>query len=53
MKEWISNKLEALAFLLGRLGTKEAQALPGIIGVIISWILNRAAEVVGWVSKNL
>ena len=28
-------------------------ALPGIIGSIISWILNRAKEVVGLLSQNL
>ena len=32
---------------------KAAEALPGIIGGIISWILNRAKDVVGWVSHNL
>ena len=32
---------------------KAGEALPGIIGMIISWVLNRAAEVVGWVSQNL
>ena len=41
-KEWVRSKLKALAFLLGRLGIKAAEALPGIIGGIISWILNRA-----------
>ena len=45
--EWIRNKLKALASLLGRLGIKAAEALPGIIGGIISWILNRARDVVG------
>ena len=49
LKEWIKNKLKALASLLGRLGIKTAEALPGIIGAIISWILNRAKDVVGWV----
>ena len=53
LKEWIRNKLKALASLLGRLGMKAAEALPGIIGGIISWILNRAKDVVGWVSQNL
>ena len=53
MKEWIRNKLKALASLLGRLGVKAAEALPGIIGGIISWILNRAKHVVGWVLQNL
>ena len=53
VKKWLRNKLKALASLLGRLGMKTAEALPGIIGAIISWVLNRAAEVVGWVSQNL
>ena len=53
LKEWIRNKLKVLASLLGRLGIKAAEALPGIIGGIISWILNRAKDVVGWVSQNL
>ena len=53
LKEWIRNKLKALALLLGRLGIKAAEALLGIIGGIISWILNRAKDVVSWVSQNL
>ena len=53
LKEWIRNKLKALAILLGRLRIEAAEALPGIIGGIISWILNRAKDVVGWVSQNL
>ena len=53
LKEWVSLKLKALASLLGKLGMKAAEALPGIIGGIISWILNRAKDVVGWVSQNL
>ena len=47
LKGWIRNKLKALASLLGRLEIKTAEALPGIIGGIISWILNRAKDVVG------
>ena len=47
VKEWLRNKLKALASLLGRLSVKAAEALPGIIGAIISWILNRAAKVEG------
>ena len=53
LKECLRNKHKALALLLGKLGLKAAEALPGIIGVIISWILNRAKEVVGWVSQNV
>ena len=52
-REWIKNKLKALSSLLGKLAAKAGAALPGIIGSIISWILNRAKEVVGWLSQNL
>ena len=52
-REWIMNKLKALSQLLGKLADKALAALPGIIGSIISWILNRAKEVVGWLSQNL
>ena len=53
LKGWIRNKLKVLASLLGRLGIKAAEALPGITGRIISWIPNREKDVVGWVSQNL
>ena len=53
LKELIRPKLKALASLLGKLGVKAAEALPGIIGAIISWVLNKATDVVGWVSQNL
>ena len=52
-KEWIKNKLKALSQLLGKLADKALASLPGIIGSILSWILNRAKEVIGWLSKNL
>ena len=52
-REWIKNKLKALSQLLGILADKALASLPGIIGSIISWILNRAKEVVGWLSQNL
>ena len=42
LKEWVRSKLKALALLLGKLGIKPAEALPDIIGGIISWIFNRA-----------
>ena len=51
-KEWVRKKLKALARLPARLGMKAAEALPGIIGEILSWTLNKASEVVGWVSQN-
>ena len=52
-REWIKNKLNTLSQLLGKLADKALVSLPGIIGSIISWILNRAKEVVGWLSQNL
>ena len=52
LKEWIRSKLKALALLLGKLGIKVAEALVSL-GGIISWILNRAADVMGWASQNL
>ena len=50
---WIKNKLKALLQLSGKLADKALALLPGIIGSILSWILNRAKEVVGWLSQNL
>ena len=52
-REWIKNKLKALSQLLGKLADKTSASLPRIIGSIISWILNRAKEVIGWLSQNL
>ena len=52
-REWIKSKLKALSQLLGKLADKALASLPGIIGSILSWILNRAKEVVGWLSQNL
>ena len=52
-KEWIRNKLKALASPFGKLAEKLGSALPGIIGSVVAWLLNRAKEVVGWISKNL
>ena len=51
-REWIRNKLKALSQLLGKLADKALASLPEIIGSIISWILNRAKEVIGWLSQN-
>ena len=53
LKEWIRNKFKALASLLEKLGAQATEALPSIIGVIVSWILSRTKEVVGWLSQNL
>ena len=50
---WIKNRSKALSQLLGKLADKALASLPGIIGSILSWILNRAKKVVGWLSQNL
>ena len=39
-REWIKKKLKALSQLPGKLADKSLVALPGIIGSIISWVLN-------------
>ena len=52
-REWIKNKLKALSSLLVKLSAKAGSALPGIIGSIVAWLLNRAKEVIGWLSQNL
>ena len=52
-REWIKNKLKVLSQLLGKLADKVLASLPGVIGSILSWILNRAKEVIGWLSQNL
>ena len=51
-REWIKNKLKALSQLLGKLADKVLALLLRIIGSILSWILNRAKEVVSWLSQN-
>ena len=53
LNKWVRSKLKALASLLGKLGMKAAETLPGITGGIINWILNRVKDIVGWVSQNL
>ena len=47
------EEFQAMASLLGRLDVKAAEALPGIIGAILSWVLNKASDIVDWVPKNL
>ena len=52
-RECLKSKLKALSQLLSKLADKALASLPGIIGSIISWILNRAKEVIGWLSQKL
>ena len=52
-REWIKRKLKALSQLSGKLADKVLTSLQRTLGSIISWILNRAKEVVGWLSQNV
>ena len=52
IKKWIRTKLKALISIQGKLGIKTAEPLPGTIGGILRWILNKPKDVVGWVSQN-
>ena len=47
------EQIKKLLQLLEKLAGKALASLPAIIGSIVSWILNRAKEVVGWLSQNL
>ena len=47
------KQIESSITTTRKLADKALASLPGIIGSILSWILNRAKEVVGWLSQNL
>ena len=49
IKEWIKK----LGKLLANLAGKAADALPGIIGSIISWLLSVTGNIVNWFANNL
>jgi hypothetical protein len=52
VKEWVKKTLDKLANFLKYLGEKALAALPGIIGSIISWLLNTASKAVGWLAGH-
>ena len=53
VKKWIKDKLKALARLLGKLAEKAAAALPGIIGSVVSWLLNTLKKVVSFAAEHV
>ena len=53
LKEWAKKHLQALGRMLAQLAGKAAAALPGLIGGIVSWLLNLASKTVGWFAENL
>ena len=42
------KQIKSSITIIGKLADKALASLPGIVGSILSWILNRAKEVVGW-----
>ena len=52
-KEWVKKHLQNLGRTLAKLAGKAAAALPGIIGSIVSWLLNLLAKTTGWLAENL
>lgn len=50
---WIRKRLKDLGELLKKLGLKAIDALPGVIGAIVSWLLSTLGKAVGWLANNL
>ena len=53
LKEWTKKHLQALGRMLAQLAGKAAAALPGLVGGIVSWLLNLVSKTVGWFAENL
>ena len=52
-KDWVKKHLQSHGRVLAKLAGKAAAALPGIIGSIVSWLLNLLAKTVGWLAENI
>ena len=53
VKEWMKDTLKHLSNLLQKLGSKALDALPGIIGAAVSWLLNALSGAVGWLAEHV
>ena len=54
LKERVKKKhLQAFGRALANLASKAAAALPGIIGYIVSWLLNTLGKTATWLAENL
>ena len=45
--------MQALGHALGNLAGKAASALPGIIGLIVSWLLWTLEKTATWIAENM
>ena len=52
-KKWIKKQLHHLSELQKKLASKAIDALPGIIGSVVSWLLSMLGKVVGYMSEHL
>ena len=52
-KGWIKKQLQSLGRILAKLAGKAAAALPGIIGLIVSWLLSLLGKTAVWLAGNL
>ena len=53
VKEWMKDTLKHLSNLLQKLGSKALDALPGIIGAAVSWLMNVLSGSVGWLAEHV
>ena len=53
LKDWVKKHLQSLGRILAKLAGKAAAALPGIIGSVVSWLLNLLSKTVGWLAGNI
>ena len=53
LKDWIKKHLKSLGRILSNLAIKAMGVLPGIIGSIVSWILNTLAKTAAWAAEHL
>ncbi len=53
VKDWVKDKLNKIADLLKKLALKIVDAIPGMIGSLLSWILNRAADAFTFLAEHL
>ena len=53
VKAWVKKQLDAIAKLLGRLASSFAAALPGIIGSIVSWLLQFLKKTVVFAANHV